>query len=70
MVCSGLCTLQALFFTLHADIADRSRGVVNENPVSVSLPLGLAHRQTHNALLWNRYLCLDASVFDSTRAMF
>ena len=35
-----------------------------------SLPLGLAYRQTHNVLLWNGYLCLDISVFDSTRAMF
>ena len=38
-------------------LANRSGGVVNENPVSVSLPLGLAYRQTHNALLWNGYLC-------------
>ena len=50
--------------------AFRSGGAVNETPVSVSLPLGLAHGQTHNALLWNGYLCLDTSVFDSTRAMF
>ena len=75
MVCTGPCSLQALIFTLHADkhgsnLADGSGGAVNETPVSVSLPPGLAHRQTHNALLWNGYLCLDTSVFDSTRAMF
>ena len=44
-------------------------GAVSETSVSVSLPLGLAHRQTHNTL-WNGYLCLDTSVFDSTRVMF
>ena len=47
-----------------------NQGAVSENPVSVSLPPGLAHRQTPNALLWNAYLCLDTSIFDSTRAMF
>ena len=36
---------------------------MKETLVPVSLPLGLAHRPTHNALLWNGYLCLDTSVF-------
>ena len=64
-LCSSHCML-----TNMGVISWQVRRGCNENPVSVSLPPGLAHRQTHNTLLWNGYLCLDTSVFDSTRAMF
>ena len=74
MVCSSLhspgSVLHTACWQTWEQLADRSGRAVNETPVSVSLPLGLAHRQTHNTLLWNGYLCLDTCVVDSIRAMF
>ena len=72
MVCSDLCTLQDLFFCMLTNM-----GVINWQvrrgckwEPGVSIPTTWSCPQADNAWLWNAYLCLDTSVFDSTRAMF